>query len=382
MSGKPGRRGFGHIRKLPSGRLQASYVAPDLRRHTAPTTFTTRMDAEAWLAAERRIIERDDWTAPKTRQKRSRAITLGDYWPSWLDNRPRPLKPSTRERYQEIWQLRIAPTFGGMRLVDVTRPAVEAWYRGLDTGPTAKARAYGLLHAVLATAVDDELIEVNPARIKRAMTAKRVRQIRPATIDELTVIAANMRDERFRTFVLTAAWLALRYGETVELRRRDVDLHGGTVRVERAAQIIAGRWVVDTPKAESVRTVTIPPHLTPVLRAHLDTIGQHPDALLFPSQRDPGRHLHPDVIGEQFKRARAIAGRDDLTLHGLRHTGATLAAQTGATLAELMERLGHSTPSAALRYQHSAKGRQAAIAAALSTIATTRQQGDLRHSHD
>jgi integrase len=56
-------------------------------------------------------------------------------------------------------------------------------------------------------------------------------------------------------------------------------------------------------------------------------------------------------------------------LHDLRHTGATLAAQTGATLAELMGRLGHSTPAAALRYQHAAQGRDAEIARLLSKMA-------------
>ncbi len=46
MSGRKGRRGFGRIRKLPSGRWQASYVAPDLRRTNAPITFLTKADAE------------------------------------------------------------------------------------------------------------------------------------------------------------------------------------------------------------------------------------------------------------------------------------------------------------------------------------------------
>jgi integrase len=71
-----------------------------------------------------------------------------------------------------------------------------------------------------------------------------------------------------------------------------------------------------------------------------------------------------------FYRARATAGRPDLRFHDLRHTGAVLAAQTGATLAELMGRLGHSTPGAALRYQHAAQGRDMEIAKALSALAT------------
>ena len=50
MAGKKGHRGWGRIRRLPSKRFQANYVGPDLVRHNAPTTFTTKMDAEAFLA--------------------------------------------------------------------------------------------------------------------------------------------------------------------------------------------------------------------------------------------------------------------------------------------------------------------------------------------
>ena len=71
----------------------------------------------------------------------------------------------------------------------------------------------------------------------------------------------------------------------------------------------------------------------------------------------------------RWQRARAKAKRDDLRWHDLRHSGAVLAAATGATLAELMQRLGHSTPQAAMRYQHAARGRGREIAALLSKLA-------------
>ena len=67
--------------------------------------------------------------------------------------------------------------------------------------------------------------------------------------------------------------------------------------------------------------------------------------------------------------ARAAAGRSDLRFHDLRHSGAVLAAQSGATLAELMDRLGHSTPQAALRYQHAADGRGRVVAGRMSELA-------------
>jgi integrase len=93
------------------------------------------------------------------------------------------------------------------------------------------------------------------------------------------------------------------------------------------------------------------------------------DALLFPRATDPTKPMHAARVFLPFKRAREAAGRPDLRFHDLRHTGATFATMSGASLAEVMARLGHSTVGAALGYQHAARGRDAEIAAALSVLA-------------
>jgi integrase len=69
-------------------------------------------------------------------------------------------------------------------------------------------------------------------------------------------------------------------------------------------------------------------------------------------------------------RARQRVGLEWLTIHDLRHTGSTLAAQSGATLADLMLRRGHSTPAAAQRHLHTVDGRDREIAEALSRLAS------------
>jgi integrase len=79
--------------------------------------------------------------------------------------------------------------------------------------------------------------------------------------------------------------------------------------------------------------------------------------------------MAPSTLKFHWYRAREAAGRPDLRFHDLRHTGAVLAAATGATLAELMARLGHSSPKAAMKYQHAAAGRDREIAALLSKMA-------------
>ena len=168
--------------------------------------------------------------------------------------------------------------------------------------------------------------------------------------------------------VQLAAWCALRFGELIELRRSDIDLKAGKIMIRRAAVGVGGRIVVGTPKSSAgVRDVAIPPHLLPVVREHLAAhAGWGRDGLLFPSTT--GDHLHRNSFFRMWAKARTAAGRSDLRFHDLRHTGAVLAAQTGATLAELMGRLGHSTPTMALRYQHAAQDRDAEIARLMSEM--------------
>jgi integrase len=75
------------------------------------------------------------------------------------------------------------------------------------------------------------------------------------------------------------------------------------------------------------------------------------------------------VLVAGIRAPNSAAGVAGLRFHDLRHTAATFAAATGATTRELMERIGHSSPAAALRYQHVMKDRDKAIAAGLDRLA-------------
>ena len=136
--------------------------------------------------------------------------------------------------------------------------------------------------------------------------------------------------------------------------------------------MVDGKKIVAAPKADSVRVVAFPPHIGEAIKEHLRKHAQWgKDGLLFPTTRGE-QYRAPTFHQAYFRKAREAAGRPDLRFHDLRHTGATLAAASGATLAELMQRLGHSTVSAALAYQHAAQGSDKRIAAQLSEIARAR----------
>src|SRR5690348_200205 len=371
-----GKSKFGSIRKLPSGRLQARYTGPDGKTYTGRTpegralTFDSPQYAHAYLARVSADIQRGVWEPPgvtNIKPVTPPPVTFGDYAAPWLAGRE--LSPSTRLLYENTLRKQILPAFAHVPLADMSPAMVREWHAKLrtETGPTQRASAYSLLRTILGTAVTDDVIPVNPCRIRGAGTAPRARDIRPASLPELEALAAAM-PPRYRLMVLLAAWCALRFGELAALRRADIDVKAGVVHVRRGVVRAAGGPVVKDPKSHAgKRDVHIPPHLMPAVRDHLARMEPGKDALLFPAVH--GGHLNPATLRWAYHRAREAAGRPDLRFHDLRHTGAVLAAATGATLAELMARLGHSTVDAAMAYQHASQDRDKVIAAALSGLA-------------
>lgn len=379
-----GRRSFGKIRKLPSGRFQASYTDPTTtKRVTAPTTFIAKRDAEAWLARVQVNYADGTLTPPKPKMAAKLSPTFAEYAPEWLTARE--LKPRTREEYRKLVGLSqpsprkdartattLLATFGPKRLDAITQDDVRRWYRSLDPHkPTHRAHLYALLRTILGSALEEGLVTMNPCAIRAAGKAKRARKIEPATLDELAAIVESLPDQ-WAMLVHLSAWCALRFGEVTELRRGDVDLTRQLLKVRRGVVYVDGEAIVGTPKTEAgSRDVAIPPHLVEPLADHLaGHVQTGREALLFPSLTDSSQHLSHGTFYKHWKTARASADRTDLRLHDLRHTGAVMYAQAGATTKELMGRLGHTTPVMAMNYQHVAKGRDAELAAKLSERVT------------
>ena len=122
--------------------------------------------------------------------------------------------------------------------------------------------------------------------------------------------------------------------------------------------------------------MAFPSSIAGAVEHHLaNFVGVGRDATVFVGEK--GSPLRPHVFGKQFRRARVVAGRPTLTFHDLRHTADTLAATTGATLPELMFRMGHATPHSALRYLHASKDRDRVIAEALADLAPNASMIDL-----
>lgn len=358
------RSSWGSIRRLPSGRYQARYRL-EAAEFVAPLTFRTKRDAESFLAGVRADVERGVWVDPDAGR-----ITLADYAWRWLDQRP-DLRVRTRELYESELRLHILPPLGDTELAKLTTSRVRAWHAEMlkanRPGRTTVAKCYRLLRTILGTAVEDELIVKNPCVVKGA-GVERPAERPTATIEQVYAIA-DVIEPRYRALVLMATFTGLRLGELQALTRRRLDLlHSRVDVIEQMLHLADGTLLVAPPKSDAGRrSVAIPAVIVPDLEAHLATwAAPGRDGLVFCGHH--GQPLRRGTFYTAWKRATKAVGLDGVRPHDLRHTGNTLAASTGASTKELMARMGHASPRAALIYQHATKDRDAAIAAALSDL--------------
>jgi integrase len=210
-------------------------------------------------------------------------------------------------------------------------------------------------------------VVTNPCTIKGA-------GVEPSSERPIITVAqafevADLVGPRIRSIVLLAAFVGLRKGEMLGMRRQDLDLDAQLVTIEQQRQLSRnGTHLVGPPKTDAGRrVVAIPSALVDDLRHHLDRYAQPAEnGYVFTGAK--GGPLAPHVLQKAWDKARTQLGLDDVHLHDLRHLAGTLAATTGAGTKELMHRLGHSSPQAALRYQHATLARDRAIADGLDAL--------------
>ncbi|MGO8883128.1 MAG: tyrosine-type recombinase/integrase [Streptosporangiaceae bacterium] len=366
----PGRktRSFGTIRKLPSGRWQARYRGPDGMLRSAPSTFARKTDAARWLALTEAELAGGGWIDPDAGR-----VPFIDYATAWISERPG-LRPKTLQLYRYLLRRHLAPGFAAQTIAGITEADVRRWRADLLTAgvtPVTAAKAYRLLKAIMATAVDDGLIRRNPCRVKGAGTEKSPE--RPVLTVTQVYALADAPGPRYRALILLACFCGLRWGELAALRRCDIDTETGTVRVARQLTEVLGQPpIIGPPKSDAGRrTVVVPAMILPDVTLHLASFTPpDSDALAFTSPG--GKPLrHSNFRSRIWLPALAATDLPGIHFHDLRHAGNLFIANAGANLRELMERMGHSSSRAALIYLHSTNDRQRTLADAVADRART-----------
>jgi integrase len=272
-------------------------------------------------------------------------VIVADYGRAWLDSRlvkGRPLASRTRYEYEGSAPAKHSPHLRLNRLRAIGTSDVRTWLAEVidRAGNDQAAKSYRMLRAVLNTAVTDPLLVRNPCQIRGAgqwhpperpmVATELVLQLADAIV-EVDKTKHKTGSSRLRALILLAGFAASRPGELVALRCNDIDLLHQLVIVDENAPEVGGRRTLGPPKSDAgKRRVSIPSSIRATWR--LASTASSP-----PSQ-----------------------------MYDLRHHAATLTARIpGVTSKELMFRIGHSSPRAALLYQHATAERDKRIADAI-----------------
>lgn len=321
------------------------------------------------------------------REAARKAISFGTFAARWLMTRTNtkgePLRVRTREEYVRLLRAKGTKnehdpdgplaSFLGLNIGVITPEVVRGWRaeeiaRGTRT---QTARSYDLMKSILKTAVLDKLIDENPCNIRGGSLTSSGKIVEPPTDEELEKLL-EVIDERYRAIAVIAGMGGLRWGEASELRAKDVTVEHDDdgvlvlVRLRVSRQVIRsqehGRQVGEVKALASVREVAIFGDDAQIIADQV--LNKTGDALVT-TNADGTDWLPQTSFYRHWDKARKAIERADMPFHALRHYAGTRYAQAGATVKETMTRLGHSTSSAALRYQH-AGNRDDELAARMS----------------
>jgi integrase len=278
--------------------------------------------------------------------------TLHAFATAYLRAKAATLRPATISAYDRAYRTRIAPHLGALRLDELTRERLEAWLADLlrrDPRRRSIEHAVETLCSILATAAEWNRIPVNPAMRLRmpkkapaALAAERV-----LALDQLERLYEHAGSLRTETLLRVAAEAGLRRGEIIALRWRDVRLDERRLVVnETIWQLPGGEKVSQTPKGGRARRVAITPTLAGQLKKLRDESGGDLGAYVWPGRGGApmGRGVPRQLLNRVQRRAGLVTteGKPLISLHGLRHTAASIGLAHGVPLIAVSRQLGHA----------------------------------------
>lgn len=335
------RRHFGSVRKLPSGRWQARYEHEG-KIHSGPHTFLTKSDAFAYLSTVEADVHRGSWIDPRAATK-----TVSQVADQWLASNPTK-RASTRTTDEDALRLRIRPAIGDRLVGRVQQPDVQAMVNQWTTeiGPRSVRRTYGVLRAVFTYAVSAGVVAQSPCRnvkLPRVEPGHR-HALTPQEVADL----ARAVGDRYSAAVYVAAVIGLRWSEIAGLKVGALDLDAGTLSVrEVLVRTAHNAKVTGPPKSDAGRrTVSLPPALVAMLRAHLERLGlsaKDSDAYVFPAPGG-GPIDYSNWRRRYWVPACEAVGLIGVGFHDLRRAAATALVLQGVDMKTAQVRLGHADP--------------------------------------
>jgi integrase len=349
----------GHIRERSPGHWAIILDVPgDGNRRRKWHSFKgTKREAQAECA---RLITEMTSGACIERHKQSLNSFLDKWERDWATNN---LSAKTAERYFELTRLHIRPHLGGRAIQSIGVQDLNTLYAGLHDklSPRTIKHVHRLLHRVFGHAAKWGVTKRNVVALVDAPRVP-VKEAPALRLAEIPTMLAGVRGRMLYPIAVVALGTGMRRGELCGLRWQDVDLDGGSLRVEQSLEQTRDGLRFKAPKsARSRRSISLSPAVVAELRSHWNAqqeqrlalgLGKAPaDSLVFAAW--DGKPRHPDKLSTDFSTAMTRAGLPHITLHSLRHTHASQLITSGMDILTVSRRLGHGSPAITLNvYGH------------------------------
>ncbi|EEV33334.1 integrase [Enterococcus gallinarum EG2] len=265
----------------------------------------------------------------------------------WYEEYKTTVKASTLLKTERVFKNHILPAFGNKPIQDIkpmdAQNQMNIWHKKLVRASMVMNYA-GL---IFDYAIRMQLINMNPTKvIKKPVRKESVREDKDMNFydkDELKkFMAALENNNNFRAFVYfrLLAFTGMRKGESLALKWSDIDLEKQTLYINKAVSRSATGLYIQTPKTpSSIRRISIDDKTVSILQEYKK---ESPDGLVF--QSEDGGILSPAKPRKWYLTAMKNLPDDfkQISIHGFRHTHASLLFEAGASIKDVQSRLGHS----------------------------------------
>ncbi len=363
-------KGEGSVYRRGDGRIIGEYE--DANGKHRYVSWKTKAEVRAKL--RKLLTERDAGIAYD-----SENLTVGGYLDRWLEAIKGSVRSRTWRRHEQIVRVHLKPTIGRMKLDRLNALQVQAVYRQkLDGG--LSARTVEIVHATLRKALKQAVgWSLVPRSVAEAVTPPRPvrKEIAPLTGEQVRTLLEAARGNKLEALYILAVTTGMRQGEIIGLRWEDVDLRGGTLRVNRSVY----EGVASPPKTTAGRrTIRLPERAVLALERHRTNVAAWSESVtgwVFASTK--GTPLgHQNLRSRSWKPLLERAGLPhSVRFHDLRHTCATLLLSKGVPVKVVSEMLGHADVAITLSvYQSVLPHMQESAARVMEDTLSELREGD------
>lgn len=280
----------------------------------------------------------------------AKGITLGQWLDWWMSEDVASSRAaSTIYGYRNIACRHIMPILGNIPLPSLTPLQIQVYLSmKLNEGlsPNTVIKHHALLHTALGQAVRLGLLDADPTR-QATLPKGKPAQYTCYSPQQLRILFQLTEGTTLGLAIKLAAYLGLRRSEIAGLRWRCVDLAAKVVLIQEVRTEVGGREIIKPPKTKrSVRRLGIsgaPELLATLEQAHAARQSHDPEeyVLLLSDGTPPS----PDLLTRQMARLIQLHGLPKITLHGLRHSFASIANSQHIPMHDISHALGHSSIS-------------------------------------